>query len=94
MKKYSILSLVLIAASAVTAAFIPGKSAQEAEDFAVQDSTSPTGIDQTCKPGIGIACTYTATVSASNPNGSGTSLAGNKDGSLTGDTGTQTTIRS
>ncbi len=63
MKKYSILGLVLLAASAVTAAFIP---ADPGDDVATQPGTlrvSSVGgaQDLTCRLGAGDACDYTVT---------------------------------
>lgn len=68
MKKYSFLSLALIGAAGITAAFTPSKNA-EAKDAAVESaigtltvSTGTAGGAQTCvADGLGLNCTWTAT---------------------------------
>jgi hypothetical protein len=74
-KKLSILGLVLVAASAVTAAVLPkdnSKSDFANTDVLVQDSTSPAN-GKTCVEGNGLQCDATAASSTTDGAGSSTS---------------------
>lgn len=94
-KRLSVLSVVLIAASAVTAAIVPSKKSDDSKvllNGQIEDSTG--GNDKTCRLGSGDNCNYTATgenfgqsgTDAGDPttNTLGDSHAGNNLGTTTG----------
>jgi hypothetical protein len=75
MKKYSILSLSLLAASAIISAFFPTNASNEAGIILgnLQMSDNPSGVgDITCTSGWGGRCSYTVTAWFIGDSGSGT----------------------
>lgn len=89
MRKYSILGLVLIGASAVTAAVLPKNEPRKVDNGVLQDTNTPTvSGQQTCKPGEGaFNCTYTVTDGVL----STTTAAGNGPSRIAGQTVTTDT---
>jgi hypothetical protein len=77
MRKYSILSLVLIGASAVTAAVLPKNEPRKIGPGQLVASAGPHGtVQKTCKQASGVnQCTFTATGNVAGQ-GSRTTVAG------------------
>lgn len=75
LRKVSVLGLVLLAASAVTAAIVPAKKNTKAADACngnILTTVSGVNRDHTCKPGPDLNnCITTATVSTANNSATG-----------------------